>query len=225
MNIAFLTPLYEEHALFLKSLVQRGYVPQDGLIGKLPAKFFSSLGLTLVRGGHGKTQFGIQAQHVLDQRDEFDLVICAGAGGALAEEVAVGDVVIGTTTVEHDYNLKFVRRPLPRFDGDASALARLRDLEIGDLRFEIHFGAIASGDEDVIEVTRGSDIRERTGGLIVAWEGVGGARACKFSGVPFLEIRGATDNADHTAPGDFEANLELAMDNIAAVVVAWLRRD
>ena len=228
MNIAFLTPLHEEHDFFFKSLVHRGHTPHETHIGKLPAKVFPQLGLTLVRGGHGKTQFGIHTQHVLDQlgKFEFELVVCAGAGGALTNGVNVGDVVIGTTTVEHDYNLKFVRRPLPRFDGDANAIAQLQTLQPSNfptfkLLFGLHFGPIASGDEDVIEATRGEDIRERTGGLIVAWEGVGGARACKFSGVPFLEIRGATDNANHTAPGDFETNLELAMDNIAAVMVAW----
>jgi adenosylhomocysteine nucleosidase len=223
LNIAFLTPLHEEHDFFLKALTQRGFDAQETHIGKLPAKVFPQLNLTLLRGGHGKTQFGIHTQHVLDQlgKFEFELVVCAGAGGALADGVNVGDVVIGTTTVEHDYNLKFVRRPLPRFDGDASALASLKQLAIGDWQFGLHFGPIASGDEDVIEATRGADIQTRTGGLIVAWEGVGGARACRFSGVPFLEIRGATDNANHTALGDFETNLELAMDNIAAVMVAW----
>jgi adenosylhomocysteine nucleosidase len=221
MNIAFLTPLHEEHDLFLKALTQRGFDCQNTNIGKLPAKVFPQLKLTLVRGGHGKTQFGIHTQHVLDHANRFDLVICAGAGGALAEGVNVGDVVIGTTTVEHDYNLKFVRRPLPRFEGDAKAISSVQRLAIGNGLFGLHFGVIASGDEDVIEATRGEDIRERTGGLIVAWEGVGGARACKFSGVPFLEIRGATDTANHTAPGDFETNLELVMSNIAAVVVGW----
>lgn len=221
MNIAFLTPLHEEHDFFLKSLMRRGFAVQEAHIGKLPAKIFPQLKLTLVHGGHGKTQFGIHTQHVLDHASQFELVICAGAGGALAEGVNVGDVVIATTTVEHDYNLKFVRRPLPRFDGDAKTIAIVQQLDVSHWQFNVHFGAIASGDEDVIEATRGAELRDRTGGLIVAWEGVGGARACRFSGVPFLEIRGATDTADHTAPGDFETNLERAMDNIAAVMVAW----
>jgi adenosylhomocysteine nucleosidase len=55
----------------------------------------------------------------------------------------------------------------------------------------------------------------------VAWEGAGGARACKFSQVPFVEIRGVTDKADHSAPSDFESNLALAMNNIAALIIAW----
>ena len=48
----------------------------------------------------------------------------------------------------------------------------------------------------------------RTGALAVAWEGAGGARACHFSGIPFLEIRGITDSADSDAASDFRATLE-----------------
>jgi nucleoside phosphorylase len=41
--------------------------------------------------------------------------------------------------------------------------------------------------------------------------------------VPFVEMRGVTDAADHDAPADFEANLEIAMNNIAALVMRWRR--
>ena len=63
----------------------------------------------------------------------------------------------------------------------------------------MHWSLFASGDEDVIELERKKQIQRRTGALVVAWEGAGGARACQFSGIPFMEIRGVTDNADCTA--------------------------
>lgn len=175
-----------------------------------------------MRGGHGKTQFGIHTQHILDHKNAFAAVVCAGAGGAIAPQINMGDLVVGTTTVEHDYVLRFVRRPLPRFDADAGLLAQLRRVTLSGAAFATHFDIIASGDEDVIERTRAEDIRQRTDAVIVAWEGVGGARACKFGQIPFVELRGATDNADHTAPGDFDTNLALVMDNMAAFMVAWL---
>jgi len=69
----------------------------------------------------------------------------------------------------------------------------------------------------------------RTGALAVAWEGAGGARACHFSGIPFLEIRGITDSADSDAASDFGANLEGAMRNVAALfetelLIGWFER-
>ena len=88
--------------------------------------------------------------------------------------------------------------------------------------FRVHFGPIASGDEDVVETERGKELHESTGALAVAWEGAGGARACAFSSIPFVEIRGVTDTANHTAASDFAENLELAMNNLATLITSWI---
>lgn len=220
-NILIVTPLKEEYEDLLKSLASHELDSEKGRIGKLDVRRFPDLNITLARGGHGKTQFGIQTQYLLDHA-QFDLVICAGAAGALAPEVKVGDLIVATSTLEHDYNLKFVRRPNPRFAGDEKSIEQLRALGLPDDRFKIHFGVMASGDEDVIDVKRGAELYETHHALAVAWEGVGGARACAFSDIPYLEIRGATDTADHAAPVVFEFNLKLVMRNIAQVLTAWL---
>jgi adenosylhomocysteine nucleosidase len=223
-HVLLITPLPEEHHALEAAFAKRGLTMTPTRLGRLPAHQVEALGLTVIRGGHGKTQFGIQTTHALDHTSGFDLVISAGAGGAIAPQIEMGDLVAGTEIVEHDYVLRFVRRPLPRYAGDAGALAALRAVDTAAFPFTLHHDVIASGDEDVIERTRAEDIRTRTGAVIVAWEGVGGARACKFAGVPFVELRGATDNADHTAPGDFETNLGVVMDNVCALLDSWLRR-
>jgi len=40
--------------------------------------------------------------------------------------------------------------------------------------------------------------------------------------VPFVEIRGITDTANHSAPSDFDANLADAMNNMATLVTSWI---
>jgi len=70
----------------------------------------------------------------------------------------------------------------------------------------------------------GRALRKTTGALVAAWEGAGGARACHFSETPFLKICGVTDTADHNAALDFEANLERALDHVAALITTWLLR-
>jgi adenosylhomocysteine nucleosidase len=220
-NILVVTPLREEYsdlyhslsALELKSITER--------IGKLDVHCFPEINLTLALGGHGKTQFGIQTQHLLDHA-KFDLVICAGAAGALAPEVRVGDLIIATSTLEHDYNNKFSERPKPRFAGDVKSIEQLKALSLSDANFKVHFGIMAGGDEDVIEISRGAELRELHDALGVAWEGVGGARASMFSEVPYLEIRGATDTANHEAPVVFYINLKIVMKNIAFLLYKWL---
>ena len=54
-----------------------------------------------------------------------------------------------------------------------------------------------------------------------AWEGAGGARASLFNALPFLELRGVTDTANHEAPADFHHNVRGVMTNLAAFIVSW----
>jgi adenosylhomocysteine nucleosidase len=215
------TPLQEEYDCLHHSLFALGLSSHKDKIGRLTVDHFPTLNVTLARGGHGKTQFGIQTQHLLDHA-KFELVICAGAAGALAPEVKVGDLIVATSTVEHDYNLKFVKRPNPQFAGDRNSIEQIRRLDLSDAEFTIHFGIMAGGDEDVIELARGTQLRELHGASAVAWEGVGGARAAAFSGVPYLEIRGATDTADHEAPVVFDVNLKIVMRNLAWLLQRWM---
>jgi adenosylhomocysteine nucleosidase len=221
-NILIVTPLQEEYSDLYDSLSAQGLDSLQTKIGKLDVHRFPALNVTLARGGHGKTQFGIQTQYLLDHA-QFDLVICAGAAGALAPEVKVGDLIVATTTVEHDFNNKFSNRPKPKFDGDVKSIEQLKTLDLSGADFKIHFGMMAGGDEDVIDLERGKELRELHTALAVAWEGVGGARACAFNRVPFLELRGATDTADHEAPVVFYVNLKIVMQNIAYLLISWLR--
>lgn len=216
------TPLQEEYNNLHDSLSTLGLRSNKERIGKLDVHCFPEIDVTLARGGHGKTQFGIQTQHVLDH-ERFDLVVCAGAAGALAAEVRVGDVIVATSTLEHDYNLKFSVRPKPNFVGDAKSIEQIKALDLTGTNFRVHFGIMAGGDEDVIEVTRGAELYNAHNALAVAWEGVGGARACAFNEVPYLEIRGATDTADHEAPAVFDVNLKIVMKNIAFLIYEWFK--
>tara|TARA_B100000315_G_C14028517_1_gene342128 strand:+ start:70 stop:378 length:309 start_codon:yes stop_codon:yes gene_type:complete len=84
--------------------------------------------------------------------------------------------------------------------------------------FQVQFGLVASGDEAVIDSNRAAQIRAATGAFAVAFEGAGGARACEFSNVPFLEVRGISDLADEAAPEQFLENIPIAMGSVASVL-------
>jgi adenosylhomocysteine nucleosidase len=222
LHTLIVTPLQEEYSNLGDGLSTFGLTSYAERIGKLDVRCFPEIDIILARGGHGKTQFGIQTQHLLDQA-KFDLVICAGAAGALAPTVQVGDLIVATSTLEHDYNLKFSVRPKPSFAGDAKSIEQIKALDLTDASFNVHFGIMAGGDEDVIEIARGAELYKAHNALAVAWEGVGGARAAAFSEVPYLELRGATDTANHEAPVVFDVNLKVVMKNIAHLLLRWLK--
>ncbi len=221
MGTLVVIPTQHEFDLFLEGCAGHGLRAEDSIIGRLPVVRLVDLGIVVSRGGLGKVQFAVQTQHLLDAGPDWGVVVCAGAAGALVDDLSVGDVVVSTETVEHDINNRFGEPLLPRFGSPETALAAFRSVAPACSAFRVHFGPIASGDEDVVEAARRKVIRELTGALAVAWEGAGGARACQFNDVPFVEIRGVTDRADSNAPSDFEANRRDVMGNVAALIISW----
>lgn len=223
MRMLVVIPTQLELDLFLRACQELGHRAEARTAGRLQVRWFSDLDLAVAHGGLGKTQFAVQTQHLIDAF-ESDWILCAGAAGALVDRLNVGDVVIATETVEHDIRNHFVQPMLPRFEGAAVILERCRHcLPLVD-GVPVHFGAVASGDEDVVSPERREAIGQRTGALVVAWEGAGGARASQFSGKPYVEVRGVSDRADGQAAQDFRTNLPLVMTNVAKVVLSWVEK-
>lgn len=215
-TLLVLTPLPVEFKAIAKTFREFALTGEPSRVGSLDVLKYEHLVLAV--GGHGKTQFAVQTQHLIHHLPGLRAIICAGCAGALVGDVALNDVVVAEQTLEHDFRLRFVQRPAPLFKGDAKLLEHLRAYQSKD--FGLRFGIVASGDEDIVDAQRGEDLRRETGALAVAWEGAGGARACAFSGVPYLEVRGITDTADHRAMADFKSNLESAMRNVARTILA-----
>lgn len=224
MKTLILTPTKQEFDFFLRSCTRFGIEIASSKAGKLRVAQLVELNVTVALGGTGKAQFAVQTQHLLETGAGWSLVIGAGGAGALVDSVSIGDVVIATGIVEHDYRNKFNQCPLPTFQVAKSTTAILQTAVLWPLSFKVHFGLVASGDEDVVDTERRRFLQQRTGALAVAWEGAGGARACAFTGVPFAEIRGITDVANHNASADYDRNLELAMGNVAEVITSFLNR-
>src|SRR6516165_9494310 len=63
---------------------------------KIEAAYIPGWRVLVAPGGHGKTQFAVQTQYLIDRFPSVKLVICAGAAGSLSPELSIGDVVIGT---------------------------------------------------------------------------------------------------------------------------------
>lgn len=222
MKILLVIPIREEIDAFLRAITEYGVETVESKIGKVSIVCIPKLSLTLAEGGLGKVQFAVQTQYLIDAYTDWDLVICAGTAGALVDNLSIGDVVVASETVEHDIHNKFGDPLIPRFTSAAKIVDDLKGVQLPTKVMKIHFGPIASGDEDVVAAERRNELHQRTGALAVAWEGVGGARACKFNDIPYVEIRGITDGTDFNAAESFRSNLETAMRSVALLILAWL---
>src|SRR5262244_900301 len=166
-RILILCPLAREWSFLVSTFEASLHVERVHDL-KIEAAYIPDWRALVAPGGHGKTQFAVQTQYLIGQFPSVELVICAGAAGSLARELSVGDVVVGTETVEHDYRQLFATRPLPRFPGHGPSIDSLRRLMQGIRGFHVAFDVIASGDEEVVAPERAAASGRETGAACVA---------------------------------------------------------
>ncbi len=215
--ILILSPLTLETAFLVSYFKEKGHKVIETKVGRLTAYHFPQLGFLLAVGGHGKAQFALQSQFMIDQNPQAKALICAGCAGALSEKLLLFDVVAAEKTIEHDFRLKFIKRPDPEFIADPTLLQKISNLKADN--YKIHIGTMASGDEDILDQKRALSLQTQTSAVAVAWEGAGGARASHFNQLPFLELRGITDIPSQNYTIDFKAHLKKAMENVGETIL------
>ena len=224
MTIACLIPTNSEYDSFVSAMDDLGHIATPVRIGRLDCLSYWNGSLLTARGGLGKVEFAIRTTHLLENATDLSGVICLGTCGALSRDLAVGDIVLATETVEHDFNRKLTEGPIPRFDSDPLLLATLKATSIAlPNGASIVLGGVASGDEGIDSSARARELMDKTGGIVAAWEGAGGAKACAFASVPYIEVRCVSDLADENAMTDFRENILTAMSNLARFIAHALR--
>ena len=222
MRPLVVTPLPKELAALAAALTDAGHEMRT--VATTPEAFeVCNLGMMCAAAGHGKAQFALTTQHLLDTRGPFSAVVVVGAAGALSPDLRPGDVIVGTESVEHDYKTRFHGEgPPPRHTASLALVSSILGAQPRREAFRVLSGPIASGDEDIVDARRAQALGHATGAMCVAWEGAGGARAAAFSRVPFVEIRAVTDAADAEAVDSYRVHLAQAVGHAMAVVLAWL---
>lgn len=222
-RILLVTPVAKEREALLKRFAAAGYTAEQ-FHARVEAFWVAGLRTVCAAAGHGKAQFALTTQHLIDAHGPFDAVVAAGAAGALSPTLRPGDVVLGTEAVEHDYKPRFHGvGPPPRHATSAALRAAILRAQPPESPVRLHRGPIASGDEDIVDAARAQALQALTGALCVAWEGAGGARAAAFSGIPYGELRTVTDAADEAAAASYRVHLVDAIGNLGTVLLPWLR--
>ncbi len=114
MRILALTPIENEFDSLTEALERLGLESRERSVGRLSCRSYLDGDLIVAPGGLGKAQFGIQTQHAIDRLPDPELIVCAGTSGGLRDDLRIGDVVVATETVEHDFKWGMNSKPLPR---------------------------------------------------------------------------------------------------------------
>lgn len=224
MTILALIPTILEFDAFKRALTCFGIAGTSTQIGKLRGESYMCGQLVAMEGGLGKTQFAIHAYHGLSNIPQTSLVICLGSAGGLTKDLNIGDVVVATQTIEHDFQRGLIPGQLPKFAGDQKTINRIKNnFPFDSIPISVKFGTVASGDESIVTVERAKEVRDGTGAIAAAWEGSGGARTCAFLNVPYIEVRGISDMANESAPSVFVENIPTTMDKLALFLNEFIK--
>lgn len=177
----------------------------------------------LVKCGIGKVNAAVCTQALIDLF-RVGCVINTGAAGSMDEKVGIGDVVISTDLVQHDYDTS-------SFGGEIGAIPRLgmkffeADEKLinaayssSDKGLKLHKGRIATGDQFIADKERKDRIKSLFAPLCVEMEGAAIAHACYLNRIPFVVIRSISDNSDGDADISFEKFVHIAAKNSSMIV-------
>jgi adenosylhomocysteine nucleosidase len=175
---------------------------------------------------------GALAATILFDRFQCAGIVFSGVAGGLDPALAVGDLVIGTEIIQHDYGamvagaLEVYRAgalPFPQFQGD---LAFKADPVIiagaREVLADTHFGTILTGDSYLgCGVTR-ERLFSSFGGKAVDMESGAVAQVAEAFGAPWLIIRALSDLAGEDSRLDFQLFAAQAAKTAAAAVLKAL---
>ena len=192
--------------------------------------------VALLRCGVGKVAAAsaVAAASVVEPR----CIISVGSAAALHTGHRVGDVVISTEVLQHDFAAVSASgfslfgygahspsegEPLLRSDPELTAIVAEAARVQGTARgFAVSAGRIATGDWFVNDHATRDAIAQRTGADLVEMEGAAIAFVAERFGVPWIVIRSVSDAGDASAPTAFDEFLPLAAANAASIVEAIL---
>lgn len=182
--------------------------------------------VVIVQCGMGKVNAGICA-HTLANDFHCTKIINTGVAGSLDSKIDIGDIVVSTEAVQHDFDVEhigFKKGEIPytgliAFKADKELRAEAVKA-IQKMAPEVHVfeGRVCSGDQFISTKEQKSTIIDNFGGLCCEMEGGAIAQACYLSSTPFVVIRAISDKPDETEFVDYKVFEAKAAEHCAKIV-------
>ncbi len=189
----------------------------EGVLEGLPA--------VVVQCGVGKVNAAMCAQ-ILCTCYDVSHVVNTGVAGSLSNELDIGDLVVSTDAMYHDFTcavLGYQEGQVPGMDvlaypADESLIAAAVKAAETVNPGHTKTGRVASGDQFVCENSQKEKIIAVTHGVCTEMEGAAIAHSAYRNGVPFVIMRAISDKADNSAEMEFPVFEAIAAQRCAQVV-------
>lgn len=181
--------------------------------------------VVVVKCGIGKVNAGTCAQLLINVFGA-DRIINTGVAGSLDAAIDIGDIVVSTDAVQHDFDLTPLGYAPGELDGLGSpslpadeTMRRSAVKAVGECAPEVHVfeGRVCTGDQFISSAEQKEAILSQFGGLCCEMEGGAIAQICCQNNVPFVIIRAISDKADGSAEMNYTEFEQAAAIRCAAI--------
>ena len=188
--------------------------------------------IVLVESGVGKVNAARTTQVLIDNY-KIDAVINVGSAGSANQELQIGDIVIGKTLVQHDFDITAFGHPKgyisnvgERIKSDENLIKSMEQTieNLQNKEFKIKIGTIASGDIFCTEPKMKEKIRDKFNADAIEMEGAAIAQVCKLDNMPILVIRSISDSPNGNNNITFEQYLETASKRCAEILKQFFNK-
>ncbi len=198
------------------------------LIGKIQTK-----DCIIALSGVGKVNVARMTQLLLDNFD-IEYIINVGISCSLTFDLNIGDIVIGKTVVQHDFDITafghskgFIPQIGNEVDSDFD-LVNSFEKALGNSEkrlYNIKTGIVATGDIFVTEIAMQNKISAKFRADCADMEGAAIAQVCKLNNIPFIIIKSISNSSNGKNLIDYRQNLKLASKRIANVIREFFIRE
>lgn len=183
----------------------------------------------VVRSGIGKVNAAMCAQILID-RFKVSYVINIGVAGAVDDELEIGDIVLSTDLIEHDFDVTGFGYPKGKIPGmDTSVfegsekLRALAKKAAPLLDVKVIEGRIVSGDVFVNSKELRDELASEFDAACAEMEGAAIAHVCCLNRIPVLVIRSMSDKANGEATQNFSEFEKMAAIHSKKLILAMLK--
>lgn len=182
--------------------------------------------VVIVKCGMGKVNAGI-CTHTLINDFGCTKIINTGVAGSLDGRLEIGDIVVSTDAVQHDFTVEaigFKKGEIPytglyAFPADEE----LRNIAVKAIRkaapeIQVFEGRVCSGDQFISTSGQKDRITSDFGGMCCEMEGAAIAQVAYLNATPFVIIRAIADKPDGSGAKDFDAFAVSASRRCAEIV-------
>ena len=183
--------------------------------------------IILTESGIGKTNAARTTQILIDYYKP-EAIFNIGVAGGIAKKLEVGDIIISTSLVQHDFDITAFDHPkgyIPNIGNtipiDNNLLNTTKAiLETNNISYKE--GVIASGDIFCTKESMATKINTQFNALCVEMEGASIAQTAHLSKTPCLVIRSISDCPDNNNKVTYEEFLETSSKRVAQIMYTIL---